>query len=202
MDYISIGQHKVRLDIEPIDAHETVGFVLEICRSEIEAAQIKVHTSLDAGEKLVMADSIKLQQVMWNLLRNAIKFSPQGGSIFISSTNEGTGSFALEIADEGIGIDAAFLPFVFEAYQQGEQSIKKHLGGLGLGLYIAKGLAQSQHGTLTAASAGPGLGATFRLCLDTAPPMAASPGQAVDEVSRCRKVVTTFQPEEATDVVA
>jgi two-component system CheB/CheR fusion protein len=168
MDFISVGQHKVRLNIESIDAHEAVGFVMETCRSEIATARIKVLLRLEARDKLVRADSMKLQQVLWNLLRNAIKFSPPGSSISITSANASADGFVIEIADQGIGIAAEFLPFVFDAYQQGDRSIQPRHGGLGLGMFIARGLVEAQHGTLTVASEGPGRGAKFRLCLKAA----------------------------------
>ncbi len=193
-DYISVGQHKVRLQIEPIDAHEAVGFVLEICQGEIAAARIKVVTYFQATGKLVLADSMKLQQVMWNLLRNAIKFSTPGGSIFITSANESPGSFTLEIADQGIGIEPRFLPFVFDAYHQGDRSRHQRYGGLGLGMYISKGLVESQHGTLTVASDGLGKGAKFQLRLETAPMAADAAAPATDVAPLIRKVVETFPP--------
>ncbi len=194
MDYISMGQHKVRLLIEPIDAHDAVSFVLEICRNEIEAAQVKVILYLQASETLIMADAMKLQQVLWNLLRNAAKFSPPGSSIFITSANESPGTFTLEIADQGIGIEPEFLPFVFDAYQQGARPGKKHHGGLGLGMFIAKGLVESQQGTLTVASDGAGKGAKFRLCLETARVTADAASPAIYVAPVLREVVKTFPP--------
>jgi PAS domain S-box-containing protein len=164
-DFIKIGQHKMQLQLAPIDAHEHVGFVLEICESEIAAAQLKVVLNLDAEKNWVQANSVRLQQVMWNLLKNAIKFSPPGSIIAINSSNDALGHLALEFVDAGIGIASDLLPLLFDPFQQGDL---KHYGGLGLGLFIAKGLAEAQGGTLAVSSEGPGKGATFRLTLDTA----------------------------------
>lgn len=170
-DFTAVGQHKVRLRLEPLDAHEAVRFVLEICRSEIAAARIDLRLDLGASEAMVLADTLRLQQIMWNLVRNAIKFSPPGSNISISSANETPGSLTLEFVDQGIGIEPEMLPLVFDPFQQAERlKNQKHNGGLGLGMFIAKGLTEAQDGTLVVSSGGLGLGATFRLTLKSAPP--------------------------------
>jgi PAS domain S-box-containing protein len=170
MDFTTVGQHKVRLRPEPLDLHQAVRYVLEICQGEIAAARIELYLDLQASEAIVLADSLRLQQVMWNLVRNAVKFSPPGSIISITSANEKPGSVTLEFVDHGIGIEPAFLPLVFDPFQQGGRSVKqRQSGGLGLGLFIAKGLTEAQEGTLEVSSEGPGLGATFRLTLNLAP---------------------------------
>lgn len=166
-DFIRIGQHKVLLRPERIDIHDTVRFVLEICRGEIAAARIDVVLNLKATGSCVVADSLRLQQILWNLVRNAIKFSPQGGCITIASVNETRTSVTIEVFDNGIGIEAEMLPLVFDPFKQGEHA--KTQKGLGLGMFIARGLAEAHDGSLTVSSDGPGLGATFRLTLNLAP---------------------------------
>jgi PAS domain S-box-containing protein len=168
MDYISIGQQKLRLQIEPINAHEALHRALETCASEISAARINVLLDLKATEKMVLANPLKLQQVLWNLLRNAAKFSSPDGNVFLTSTNEAPGRFTLEIADEGVGIEPEFLPSVFDAYQQGSHSQHTRPGGLGLGMFISKGLMEALNGSLTVSSAGRGCGTEFRISLETA----------------------------------
>lgn len=163
-DFTAIAQHKVRLRLETIDAHEHIRFVLGICRNEIDAANIAVLLDLRAAEPLVLADSLRFQQVMWNLVKNAIKFSTPGASISIASANEGPG-LTLDFVDYGAGIEADLLPLVFAPFQQGSRSMQQLHGGLGLGLFIAKGLAEAQGGTLSAFSEGLGKGATFRLTI-------------------------------------
>ena len=175
-DFSTVGQHKVRLRPEPIDVHEAVRFVLEICQSEIAAARIEVNLDLQAWANIVLADSVRLQQIMWNLLRNAIKFSPPGSSISIASANETPGTVTLEVIDFGIGIEPEFLPLVFDPFQQSERVLnQKRYGGLGLGMFIARGLAEAQGGTLVVSSEGLGLGAIFCLTLKLAPPRGAEP---------------------------
>jgi len=178
-EFTAVGQHKVRLRPESIDAHEAIRFVLENCRSEIAAARIEVLLDFRASENVVLADSVRLQQVMWNVVRNAVKFSTPGGGISITSANEAPGSLTLKFTDQGIGIEPGLLPLVFEAFQQGDGSILQRFGGLGLGMFIAKGLAEAQGGTLTVASEGRGKGATFSLTLK----LARAPAMANAEVA-------------------
>ena len=171
-DFAAVGQHKVRLRLEPIDAHKAILFVLEICAGEITAAQVEVRLDLHAPASMVLADSLHLQQILWNLVKNAMKFSPRGGSLSIASVNDTPGGLTLEFADHGIGIAPELLPLVFDPLQQGDEAMQHRYGGLGLGLFIAKGLAEAHQGTLTVTSAGRGQGATFRLSLKT---IAATP---------------------------
>ena len=124
MDFSAVGQHKMRLQLEPIDVHEAVRFVLEICQTEIAAARIEVNLDLQARENMVLADSLRLQQIMWNLVRNAVKFSPPGSNISITSANETPGTITLEFVDHGIGIEPEFLPLVFDPFQQGKRVIE------------------------------------------------------------------------------
>ena len=166
-DFAAVGQHKVRLRLASTDAHEAVRLVLEICGDEVAAAAIEVRLDLRAAQFMVLADPLRLQQVMWNLIKNAVKFSPQGGRVSISSVNDATGGLTLEFADRGIGIAPELLPLVFDPLQQGDDTMQRRYGGMGLGLFIARGLAEAHHGTLTVASGGRGEGATFRLSLRT-----------------------------------
>jgi len=184
MDFSRVGQHKVRLRPELIDVHEAVRFVLEICRSEIAATRIEVNLDLRASENMVLADSLRLQQIMWNLVGNAIKFSPPGSTISITSANETPDTVTLEFVDHGIGIEAEFLPLVFDPFQQGKRlTNQKQQGGLGLGMFIAKGLAEAQDGTLVVSSEGLGLGTTFCLILKLAP-AGASAKETVQSAGR------------------
>jgi two-component system CheB/CheR fusion protein len=166
-DFTKVGQHKVQMRLEAIDAHEAVGFVLEICKAEIAAAEITVLLDLAATEKRVLADSVRLQQVMWNLVKNAVKFSAPGSIIAITSANDVAGELTLQFIDHGVGIEPALLPLLFNPFRQGNHD-KPHLsGGLGLGLFIAKGMIEAQEGTLSVASDGHGQGATFCVTLNT-----------------------------------
>lgn len=166
-DFTKVGQHKVRMRLEPVDAHEAVGSVLEICKAELAAAGITVLRDLAAAEAMVLADAVRLQQVMWNLVKNAVKFSTPGSTISITSANNEAGELVLHFVDAGIGIEAALLPLIFNPFRQGDHDKTHVSGGLGLGLFIAKGMIEAQGGTLRAASEGQGHGATFILTLPT-----------------------------------
>ncbi len=179
-DFTSVGEHKVRLRLEALDVHEAIRFVLEICRSELTAARIKAHLFLGASPRIVVADSVRLQQVMWNLVKNAIKFSEAGSSIAIATTDSPPGHLTIEFADHGIGIEPALLPLIFDAFQQGSVAEQRARGGLGLGLFIAKGLIEAQGGTLTAQSAGRGKGSKFLVTLPMAPSDHAVPATQTD----------------------
>jgi len=165
VDFTSIGQHKLRLHLDTLDAHEVVRFVHEICRSELAAAQVELRLELHAATSVVLADSLRLQQVLWNLLKNAIKFSAPGTTISITTRDGPAGRLVIEVTDQGIGIEPELLPLVFDCFQQGAPTDQTRHGSLGLGLFIAKGMAEAQGGTLTAHSRGRGHGATFRLIL-------------------------------------
>jgi PAS domain S-box-containing protein len=186
LDFTHISQGKLRLRLESIDAHAAMRNVLEICHTDIAARQIAVRLDLRAAESHVHADSPELQQILWNLVRNAVKFSEPGGILAITSANDAPGILSLEFVDHGIGIEPELLPLVFDSFQQGARSMQELYGGLGLGMFIARGLAEAQEGTLTVASEGRGKGATFRLTLKTAPAIQPSgePGTPAPPVDR------------------
>ena len=110
------------------------------------------------------ADPARLQQIFWNLIKNAIKFTPEGGRITVSTSNDNAGNLCFEVEDTGVGIDGEALPKIFKAFEQGERA---HLGGLGLGLAITKALVETHHGTISAESEGIDKGARFRVLLPT-----------------------------------
>jgi PAS domain S-box-containing protein len=168
-DFTSLGQRKIHLRSQLIDAHAAIHLVLEVCQPEIAAAQIQVLLDFRPSEAFVLADPVKLQQVMWNLLKNAIRFSPPASDVSISTFDGPSDRLNIEFADHGIGIKPDLLPLIFDSFQQGELSNYEGTAGLGLGLFIAKGLAEAQGGKITAFSGGHGKGATFCLTLPKAP---------------------------------
>jgi CheY-like chemotaxis protein len=143
---------------------------------------------LAARHSYVRADSARLHQVFWNLVKNAVKFTPSGGTIFVSTRNEKAGGggqvtedngesevtpdsrLVVEVRDTGIGMEPHVLPRIFDAFEQGERSITRKFGGLGLGLAISKALIDMQGGRLTADSPGRGHGASFHVSLDVTQP--------------------------------
>jgi len=134
----------------------------------VREKRLRVKLDLDAGNAIVHADEARMQQVLWNLLRNAIKFTGEGGQVEVRTRQDGT-QFVLECADDGIGIEPEALPRIFSAFEQADREVSQRFGGLGLGLAIARGLVTEHKGELTARSAGRGKGATFTLRLRSQP---------------------------------
>jgi len=152
-----------------MDAHRAISNVVEICRAEARAKKLNVHLNLRAKTHHVTADTAKFQQIIWNLLKNAIKFTPEGGDITISSDNPSETVFSLSVRDTGIGMEPEVMQRIFDPFEQGNRSFEHRVGGLGLGLAISKSLAQAHGGTLTAESDGANRGSTFNLTVQALP---------------------------------
>jgi signal transduction histidine kinase len=170
LDLTRIAKNKLDLKFDAVDAHDAVHNVIEICRAEANAKLLRVYTDLRAGAHHVSADGAKFQQIIWNLLKNAIKFTPEGGEIAISSCNSAPQSLTIAVRDTGIGIDPGIMERIFNPFEQGELSAQRRFGGLGLGLAISKSLTEAHGGTLVAKSEGQNRGTTFFLTLKTVPP--------------------------------
>jgi HAMP domain-containing protein/signal transduction histidine kinase/CheY-like chemotaxis protein len=164
LDLTRISKGKVQLGLEIVDAHTLLRNALEICQTEIEQKHLALRLDLTAGEFHLRADPARLQQIFWNLIKNAVKFTPSGGQIRISTSNDSSDQLRVEIADTGVGVEPEFLPKIFDAFEQGGRT---QLGGLGLGLAISKALVDAHKGTITAESAGRDKGATFTLIFPT-----------------------------------
>ncbi|PYI87519.1 MAG: hypothetical protein DMF03_13230 [Verrucomicrobia bacterium] len=158
LDLTRISKGKLQLSCETVDAHKLLQNALEICRSEIESKHLKFTSDFSAAHVRLEADPARLQQIFWNLIKNAVKFTPAGGKLSVRTSNGSTGEFCVEVEDSGRGIDPELLPRVFNAFEQGERA---HLGGLGLGLAISKALVDAHHGRISAESAGRNQGAKF-----------------------------------------
>jgi len=173
LDVTRIVHNKLELKPAVLDAHETIKRSLEICQKEITGKKLEVVLDLRAAEHHVNADPARLQQVFWNLIKNAVKFTP-AGRITITSRNDGS-RLLVEVADTGIGIDPEGIDKIFTAFEQVERSITRRFGGLGLGLAISKAMVDAHGGGLSANSEGHGKGTTFTVELDTVPAVAESP---------------------------
>jgi PAS domain S-box-containing protein len=169
LDLTRIVKGRIELHRQPLDAHECLQEVIELCRSEIGSKCIELQLDLQAEEHFVNADPTKLPQIIWNLLKNAVKFSKERGRITIRSENPVPDQLAIQICDEGIGIEPDVMPRIFQPFEQGESAIQRRFGGLGLGLAISKALAIAHDGTLAATSRGHDRGATFSLTLEAIP---------------------------------
>jgi PAS domain S-box-containing protein len=175
LDLTRITRGKLELHPEAVDAHRLVQNALTIVHEDIARKGLDVVIDLGAQEHHVWADPIRIQQVFWNLLNNAVKFTPQGGRVTIRTSNDG-GRFAFEITDTGIGIEPEHQARIFHAFEQGEVSIIRQFGGLGLGLTISQTLLKLHGGTISVHSEGKHRGASFRVTLDVLnEPIIASP---------------------------
>jgi two-component system CheB/CheR fusion protein len=138
--------------------------VLEICGADIEEKGIELKVGLDAERPLLDADPARMQQVFWNLVKNAVKFTPAGGAIGIRSRNS-DGELVIEVSYHGVGIERALLPTIFDAFRQGDYGTGGNAVGLGLGLAISKSLMELHGGRLMAMSEGRNRGATFTVAM-------------------------------------
>jgi PAS domain S-box-containing protein len=167
LDLTRITRGKLRLDVETCDAHTVIRNAIETASSAIAAKKLKLSTKFNAKEHYILADCIRLQQVFWNLINNAVKFTPPGGQIVIRTFNDERSRFHFEVTDNGIGIEPQRLASLFTPFEQADPSVTRQFGGLGLGLAISKHLVDLHHGTIKAESRGRSFGATFKVTLDT-----------------------------------
>ncbi len=173
LDVMRIIRGKLSYQFEVVDAHAQIAGAVAICRGDAEAKGLDLIVSPAAAAHHVKADAARLQQVLWNLVKNAIKFTPEGGSVAIRTRSE-DGQLVVNVVDTGIGIEPALLPNIFNAFEQGEDAITRRYGGLGLGLAIGRSIAEGHGGRLSAASDGRDRGSTFTLTLPIEAPCATS----------------------------
>lgn len=166
LDLTKISQGKLQFNAEPCDAHHLISRAIEIVQGDARAKEISIERAFTAANSRLVADPARFQQVIWNLLRNALKFTPRGGRVSIRTyQGERIGSditwLHVEVADTGIGIDPARLEQIFEPFDQGELTGDHRYGGVGLGLAIARAVVLLHGGRIHAESAGKAHGATF-----------------------------------------
>ena len=176
LDLTRIARGMLHLELEDCDAHKIIENALEMAHSAIAAKQLNISTELEAKEYHILADCIRLQQVFWNLINNAVKFTSQGGQITLRTFNDKDGRFHFEIEDTGIGIEPQRLASLFQPFEQADPSVSRQFGGLGLGLAISKRLIDLHHGRIEAESRGRSFGATFKVTLDAQPEGTAAVG--------------------------
>jgi PAS domain S-box-containing protein len=158
LDLTRIERGKLQLDEQYVDLHLIIRSAIDICQREASA---RLMVELGARCNTVRGDSTRLQQVFWNLINNAIKFTPQDRTITVRSSDAPDARVRVEISDSGVGIDPAVLPKLFTAFEQGDVRAMRQQAGLGLGLAISKRLVEAHGGSITAASEGRGRGASF-----------------------------------------
>ncbi|MEO7413550.1 MAG: PAS domain S-box protein, partial [Opitutaceae bacterium] len=165
LDLTAITRGKLPLQIQPSDAHSLIGLATEIVRTDATTKEVAIERDFAASHSGLMVDPARFQQVIWNLLRNAVKFTPTRGRITVSTREykeaDGVRWLRIEVADSGIGIDPADLDRIFAPFEQGPLGGSHRFGGLGLGLAIARAVVEMHGGRITAQSPGVGRGATF-----------------------------------------
>jgi PAS domain S-box-containing protein len=164
LDMSRIVSGKLHLDVQPIYLQDVISAAIETVRPSVEARHIRVTTLLDSTIGRTRGDPNRLQQVLWNLLTNAVKFTPQGGRIHVVLERVSS-HVEITVADSGIGIKAEFLPYVFDRFRQADASTTRRFGGLGLGLSIVRNLVEMHGGTVSVRSQGENQGTTFTIAL-------------------------------------
>jgi CheY-like chemotaxis protein len=199
LDLTRIARGKLQLHLEPVDANVLVRDAVEIARSAILAKKLNVSTELTAKKHHVLADPIRLQQVFWNLINNAVKFTPPGGQVAIHTFNDARNHFRFEITDNGIGIERERLTSLFIPFEQADPSVTRLFGGLGLGLAITKRLVDLHKGAIEVESRGRSFGSTFRVILDALPEEAGRNGKNFRASKRPAKQLRILLVEDHQD---
>jgi PAS domain S-box-containing protein len=186
LDLNRIASGKLRLELETVDLNETVRRVCAICRPDAAGVGVKIEIALEEGACTVAADPARLQQVLWNLLKNAIKFTPEGGTVTVTTASHEDNRCVVRVRDTGLGIAPEVLPRIFNAFEQGHDRITRQFGGMGLGLAISKALVELHGGTIRAESEGVGLGTTFEITWPAQTAVEASPELALPASGNAR----------------
>ncbi len=165
LDVSRIATGRVRLALADVNVEAAADAALEAVRPAADAKGVALHKDIAAQATLIRADPRRLQQIIWNLLSNAVRFTPSGGRVDVMARPAGLSHIEILVTDTGAGIAAEFLPHVFERFRQGDSSTTRTHGGLGLGLAIVRDLAEMHGGTVFAESPGEGRGTTFTVRL-------------------------------------
>ena len=183
LDVSRIISGKMRLDTRPVDIRRVLESALDAVRPAADAKGLKLHSLLDPGAGPINGDPDRLQQVVWNLLMNAVKFTPRDGRIQLMLQRVNS-HVEIVVSDTGAGIRSELLPVIFDRFQQGESGSTRNKGGLGLGLALVRHLVELHGGAVTAESAGEGKGATFRVKLPLVGALAATAEDRVHPTAR------------------
>jgi two-component system, chemotaxis family, CheB/CheR fusion protein len=162
LDLTRMSKGELEVLREPVDLHDVIRAALEVCGPDIQTRQQHLDVALEAPRHLISGDSRRLQQVVWNVIQNASKFTPPRGGIRVTSSNDDD-RFRLIVTDSGVGIEPQVLPVIFDAFTQGSERISREQGGLGLGLAISKATVEAHGGHMAAESAGTDRGTTITM---------------------------------------
>jgi signal transduction histidine kinase/CheY-like chemotaxis protein len=217
LDVARILRGKLSLNVAPVNLATTITAALETVRLAAEAKSIQIQTMLEPDVGRILGDSGRLQQVIWNLMSNAIKFTPQGGRVDLRLEQFCTHA-QITVSDTGKGIHPDFLPYMFESFRQADSATTRQFGGLGLGLAIVRQIVELHGGTVQAVSSGVDQGATFTVKLPLMPHQSAISQQAreskpatglqdikvlvVEDTTDMREYITFALEQEGAKVVA
>jgi signal transduction histidine kinase len=199
LDTSRIATGKLHFEPKPTDFNMAVKAAVDTVRTSAAARNIELNVSLWPVSLIVMGEPVRLQQISWNLVSNAIKFTDPGGKVSITTRINGDQA-ELEVIDTGVGIEPEFLPHVFDRFRQADGSTSRRHGGLGLGLAIADALAKMHSGRLNAASDGVGCGASFTFRLDLAPTGKVAP-ETVDNKRHSLEGLDVLIVEDSPDTL-
>ena len=198
LDLTRITRGKFELHRTAADIHSLIKHTHQMVRSDARQKGVALELQLEARDHISIGDAGRLHQVLWNMLKNAVKFTPAGGEVVVRTMNSADNRIRIEVADTGAGIDPAFLPSIFEPFSQGDRKSAGATSGLGLGMSIAKTVVEMHGGTIAASSEGVGKGATFSFELATDSSVTAKSGAAPAEGASLRRyhllVVEDHQP--------
>jgi PAS domain S-box-containing protein len=201
LDLSAMTAGALRLNITRVDLRDIVTSALDTVRPAADAKGLRLATAMRDDLDDIAGDPGRLRQVLWNLLANAVKFTPPGGTIEVRVT-EGPADVEISVTDTGPGMPPELLPHVFEPFRQGESPASRTVGGLGLGLAIVRHLVEAHGGTVTARSDGEGSGSTFSVRLPTGRAARTPHGDPENRTLRGRRVLAVDDDESTQELVA
>ncbi|HEX3131518.1 MAG TPA: ATP-binding protein [Thermoanaerobaculia bacterium] len=185
LDLTRVSSGKLQLDRRDVDLRAVIEHAVQTsCAEEMATGRRRIVVELADEDHHIWGDAPRLTQVFWNLLNNAVKFTPEGATIAVRSRREAPGRFVVEVSDTGVGIDPEVLPRIFDAFEQGEASVTRRYGGLGLGLAISRTIVELHGGSISVSSEGRERGTTFLVQLPVGPRRAESTEPAVAPPAR------------------
>lgn len=205
LDLTRITRGKLKMLRQPVDVHSLLVHAEQIVLTEAREKGVSLHFQLEAAQHIVNGDSARLHQVFWNVLKNAIKFTPTDGRVMVRTANSSPDKLSIIISDTGSGIEAEALASIFDAFAQTRLSPARSSAGLGLGLAISKNVVEMHNGTMRAASAGCGEGATFTIELATSaasPAVSGLDGEVATEADRKYRLLVVEDDKPTLSVLA
>lgn len=199
LDTSRIATGKLQFEPRPTDLNVAVRAAVDTVRAMAATRQIELSVRMSSSTLVTMGEPVRLQQIAWNLVSNAIKFTDPGGKVTVTTESDGAEA-CLTVSDTGVGISADFLPHVFDRFRQADGSTSRRHGGLGLGLAIADALAKMHGGRLEAQSAGVGTGSSFTFRIGLAAAQAIVPEEGKSK-SRSLKDLKVLVVEDSEDTL-